>query len=38
MELRGPELRLPLVAAWRRGDPAPTVGAFLQVLRAVVGE
>jgi DNA-binding transcriptional LysR family regulator len=35
--LRGVDLRLPLVAAWRRGDPPPTVASFVDVLRAVAG-
>jgi len=32
--LRGTELRLPLVAVWRRDDPPPTVESFLTVLRS----
>jgi DNA-binding transcriptional LysR family regulator len=35
--LRGVDLRLPLVAAWRRGDPPPTVASFIEVLRTVAG-
>ena len=35
--LRGVDLRLPLVAAWRRGDPPPTVASFVEVLRSLVG-
>ncbi len=35
--LRGVDLRLPLVAAWRRGDPPPTVASFVEVLRTVAG-
>ena len=35
--LRGVDLRLPLVASWRRVDPPPTVASFVEVLRTVVG-
>jgi DNA-binding transcriptional LysR family regulator len=34
--LRDSSLRLPLVAAWRRGEPPPTAASFLGVLREVV--
>ncbi|MGZ8457109.1 MAG: LysR family transcriptional regulator [Gemmatirosa sp.] len=34
--LRGLDLRFPLVAAWLRGDPPPTVHSFLAVLRDTV--
>jgi DNA-binding transcriptional LysR family regulator len=34
--LRGVDVRFPLVAAWMRGDPPPTVQSFLAVLRQTV--
>jgi DNA-binding transcriptional LysR family regulator len=33
--LRGPALRFPLTAAWRRDDAPPTAASFLAVLREV---